>query len=655
MSKQVLLRSTISLLLIVLFSIASVMANGGDTIFFEDFESYAEGAYPTSFAIRYNGTGDANQKVIATVGWQGGETNVFRLQGAGGWSSEQLYTLPSALPEVLVISARVKPVSGSSPGRIGLYNPNVGTWGTRISAVLFEGGFIQALKDGTDIKVDLNRSYTAGNWYLVEMKHDMIQKTYDVYLDGEKIGEEIAMHPTVTSTHLNLTSGNIGTNEIYFDDVLVTLPDTTPPVLTAGLAKRTADTGATVTFTSNEAGSYYYAVADSGAPEPEVDTGGSGTACTAAETEITLDGLTPGTKEIYIKVKDAAGNVSAVLKMEIPPFLPGVIQFDSGGLGTYEGAQSYIYVLRTGGTDGVVSVAYTAVEGTAKAGLHYGPPYSGTLTWADGDGSYKYIPYLIYDDDIYSGYLDYSYILSDPVGGAVLGERSVYPVRISDNDPPPVPAGLAAAAGDGEVTLTWSMVNSARYILYCSTSPEDFTDAERVELYEEDETSYTFTGLENGSAYHFAIGSGHDIYYSALSETVTATPAAPAYALTLIAGEGGRVAGGGNFAAGETPEILAIPDSGYEFAGWTSPDDIVFEDAASVGTTMTMPAFAVTATAHFVKVATTPEEEDRAEEIEEPEPEAALPKTGGTPAEMISGVGMLLAAAGAAISRKRKR
>lgn len=39
--------------------------------------------------------------------------------------------------------------------------------------------------------------------------------------------------------------------------------DTTPPVLTAGAVDRTSDTAATVKFTSDEAGRYYYAVTTS--------------------------------------------------------------------------------------------------------------------------------------------------------------------------------------------------------------------------------------------------------------------------------------------------------------------------------------------------------------------------------------------------------
>jgi aspartyl/glutamyl-tRNA(Asn/Gln) amidotransferase C subunit len=125
-----------------------------------------------------------------------------------------------------------------------------------------------------------------------------------------------------------------GTNEIYFDNVLVAASDTTAPVLTAGAASRISDTNATVTFTSNEAGQYYYAVVEKDADEPVIDTGGSGTACDTTEQTITLDSLTPGAKDIYIVVKDAAGNISEKLKINIESFngltAYGWVAYDAG-------------------------------------------------------------------------------------------------------------------------------------------------------------------------------------------------------------------------------------------------------------------------------------------------------------------------------------
>lgn len=105
--------------------------------------------------------------------------------------------------------------------------------------------------------------------------------------------------------------------------IVISTSDVTAPTLTAGAVSRTSDTEGTVKFASDEAGSYYYAVVADGAGEPVIDTSGDGTACTTAETTITNPtGLTAGAKDIHIKVKDAAGNVSNALKIDIPAYTP---------------------------------------------------------------------------------------------------------------------------------------------------------------------------------------------------------------------------------------------------------------------------------------------------------------------------------------------
>ena len=95
------------------------------------------------------------------------------------------------------------------------------------------------------------------------------------------------------------------------------------PVLSNGNATRTSDTAATVTFTSSAAGSYYYKVVESGAAAPDIDTGTSGTTAVAGTNTISLSNLAAGARDIYIVVKNAAGDVSNKLKIAIPAFGEG--------------------------------------------------------------------------------------------------------------------------------------------------------------------------------------------------------------------------------------------------------------------------------------------------------------------------------------------
>lgn len=108
----------------------------------------------------------------------------------------------------------------------------------------------------------------------------------------------------------------------FVDISLTVSSDTTAPALTAGSVTRDSETAATVKFTSDEAGTYYYEVVESGAAEPTIDTTGEGTACDTTEQTISLNNLSgAGAKDIYIVAKDAAGNVSQPLKITIPAYI----------------------------------------------------------------------------------------------------------------------------------------------------------------------------------------------------------------------------------------------------------------------------------------------------------------------------------------------
>ncbi|MEA4805517.1 MAG: hypothetical protein VB113_06445, partial [Acetobacterium wieringae] len=92
------------------------------------------------------------------------------------------------------------------------------------------------------------------------------------------------------------------------------------PVVTPGVANRTSDTAATVKFTSNEAGKYYIAVVAKDAGTPTLDTTGTGADCTTAEATASVT-LTAGAKDVYVVVKDAAGNVSDAVKIAVAAYV----------------------------------------------------------------------------------------------------------------------------------------------------------------------------------------------------------------------------------------------------------------------------------------------------------------------------------------------
>ena len=114
--------------------------------------------------------------------------------------------------------------------------------------------------------------------------------------------------------------------------------DETAPELSNGLATRTGETTATVKFTSDEAGSYYYVVDNNATAPNSIDTSGEGTSCSAnTETMISLNSLP--SEYIHIVVKDAVNNVSNVLTIPIPAYTYTLIVNLNGGSGSTTGGQ----------------------------------------------------------------------------------------------------------------------------------------------------------------------------------------------------------------------------------------------------------------------------------------------------------------------------
>lgn len=120
-------------------------------------------------------------------------------------------------------------------------------------------------------------------------------------------------------------NGDYKTDYASAFETLTLTVDNTAPTLSAGSATRDSETAATVKFTSSEAGTCYYAVVESGEKAPSIDTTGAGTSCDTTEQTISLNNLLgAGAKDIYIVAKDAVGNISDVLKMEIPAYIAPV-------------------------------------------------------------------------------------------------------------------------------------------------------------------------------------------------------------------------------------------------------------------------------------------------------------------------------------------
>jgi hypothetical protein len=120
-----------------------------------------------------------------------------------------------------------------------------------------------------------------------------------------------------------------------------------------------------------------------------------------------------------------------------------------------EGAVVNIFVTRSDGDSGVVSVDYATSDGTAAGGSDYNAA-NGTLTWPDGLSGNQTISIPITDDNVAEPSEFFTVTLSN-VSAATLGTNSSATVNIIDND-------KAVVAAFGAITdLNSVTVNGIRY------------------------------------------------------------------------------------------------------------------------------------------------------------------------------------------------
>jgi len=125
-----------------------------------------------------------------------------------------------------------------------------------------------------------------------------------------------------------------------------------------------------------------------------------------------------------------------------------------------------------------------------------------------------------------------------------------------------------------------------------------------VHILAEAETDYQFVEW-TAPAGTFGDASAAETTFTMPAQDVTVTAHFDVpYILTMAAepaasGDAIDVGAKGAYVAGATVSIKAEPATGYGFANWTADPAVTFDDATADETTFTMPAQAVTVTAHF--------------------------------------------------------
>lgn len=168
--------------------------------------------------------------------------------------------------------------------------------------------------------------------------------------------------------------------------------------------------------------------------------------------QITDDAIYEGNETVWLQLSNVAGGASLGLSAatvtisddETPPVFGG-LSFDLASNSVNENAGTLtVDVVRTGGSDGVVTVDFTtAASGTALAPDDFNSQ-AGTLNFAAGV-TMQQITIAINDDLVYEGDELFYLQLSNATGGAVLGSLIQQSITIVDDEPAPVvvPADLA--------------------------------------------------------------------------------------------------------------------------------------------------------------------------------------------------------------------
>ncbi len=195
---------------------------------------------------------------------------------------------------------------------------------------------------------------------------------------------------------------------------------------------------------------------------------------------------------------------------------PGVIQFGANLASVFENAGSVVAtVTRTGGSTGTVTVAYATSNGGGSTGATTPADYtqtSGTLTFLDGDTS-KTVTIPITDDSISEEQKFFSVHLSNPTGGATLGNQPNIQVTILDNDAPAMSINdvqvTEGNSGTTDAVFTVSLqrpyfadatVDFATLATGTATSGTDYQPASGTLTFLKGETTKTITVKINGDS-----------------------------------------------------------------------------------------------------------------------------------------------------------
>lgn len=256
-------------------------------------------------------------------------------------------------------------------------------------------------------------------------------ETGHLMLSNPTGGARLGVRPRAT---LTITDNDVSTSGFKFNATSYTASETGTKAITI---LRTSSTAAqTVTFTTSDngtavAGLDYTAVS-------QVVSFAVGETSKTVNVAILTDTIVESNESVNLTLSNPTngGTLGAVRTAVL--FITdndsnGSLQFKTASFSVGEGtAKATITVTRTGGTYGGVEVSYATGDNTAAAGADYAAG-SGTLTFAQGATS-KTFTVSIVNDTAAEGAESLNLVLSNPTGGATLGQARRAVLTITDND-----------------------------------------------------------------------------------------------------------------------------------------------------------------------------------------------------------------------------
>ncbi|MCI8464545.1 MAG: hypothetical protein HFI63_01615 [Lachnospiraceae bacterium] len=347
----------------------------------------------------------------------------------------------------------------------------------------------------------------------------------------------------------------------------ITVLDTTAPKLTEKGARRESVTKGFVKFVSDEAGEYYYEIVEAGSASPQINTSGAGEPCDTTEQTITFDHLSEGAKDVYLVVKDAAGNVSAPLKIELPAGTapvysisasPESLDFGRVMEGYTQPTARTVAIENTG--DQKITLA-ASVSAKADSNFAIGPLSEASLA-PGATATFTVRPKA----DLPVGKYEETITLS------ISGRKETADVSVSFevNEDTPGKYTITATAGEGgSITPGSATVDEGGSTTF-AISPQSGYEIDTVMV---DGTEDVTSRLSEQKEYTFTdVRKDHtiEVTFKAIEEK----PAPSTYKVQVSASPeaGGVVTGGGDYPDGSKVLVTATANNGYRFVRWTERD-----------------------------------------------------------------------------------